>query len=79
LPFITLTHSPAFCQLLLPAESTPKVLGEFLDLVDEHFGKVRGKLPLHISLRVVNRRFPLPVLPPRQNRPGMIVNLPRLT
>lgn len=59
LPFIVLARSPAFCQLLLPAESTPKVLRELLDLEDKNFGKVQGKLPLHVSLLVANRRFPL--------------------
>ncbi len=59
LPFIVLGRSPAFCQLLLPADSTPDVLHNLLALADQHFGKVQGKLPLHASLLVVNRRFPL--------------------
>ena len=59
LPFIILIRAPAFCQILLPAERTPDVLRQLLDLVDQHFGKVQGKLPLHVSLLVVNRRFPL--------------------
>lgn len=59
LPFIVLARSPAFCQLLLPAEKVSLVLRRILGLADEQFGKVRGKLPLYTALLVVNRRFPL--------------------
>lgn len=59
LPFIVVTRSPAFCQLLLHAGSTSNVLRHLLDLADQHFGKVQDKLPLQASLLVVIRRFPL--------------------
>jgi len=59
LSFIRLAHSPVFCQLLLPANRTSAVLRQLLALADERFGMVQGKLPVHVSLLVANRRFPL--------------------
>jgi CRISPR-associated Csx11 family protein len=59
LPFTVLGRSPVFYQVLLPARSVPQVLHKILLLGEDHFGKVRGKLPLHVGLLVANRRFPL--------------------
>jgi CRISPR-associated Csx11 family protein len=59
LPFTVLARSPVFYQVLLPARSVPQVLHKILLLGEDHFGKVRGKLPLHVGLLVANRRFPL--------------------
>jgi len=59
LPFTVLARSPVFYQVLLPPRSVPQVLDKILLLGEAHFGKVRGKLPLHIGLLVANRRFPL--------------------
>lgn len=59
LPFIELGRSPVFCQVLLPAEKIPAVLYQMLNLERRHFGKVPGKLPLHGSVLVANRRYPL--------------------
>jgi len=59
LPFIVLARSPVFCQLLLPANRTAAALQQLLELAKERFGKVEGKLPLHVSVLVAKRRFPL--------------------
>jgi CRISPR-associated Csx11 family protein len=59
LPFTILAESPVFYQVLLPANSVANVLRSILALEEEHFGQVRGKLPLHVGLIVANRRFPL--------------------
>jgi CRISPR-associated Csx11 family protein len=62
LPFIILARSPVFCQLLLPANCTAAALQQLLELAKERFGKVEGKLPLHVGVLVAKRRFPLYVL-----------------
>lgn len=59
LPFAVLADSPAFSQVLLPASRIPDVLQTVLDLEDEHFGAVRGKLVIHASVLVAKRKFPL--------------------
>ncbi len=59
LPFAVLADSPVFSQLLLPASRIPDVLKAILDLEDEHFGAVRGKLVLHAGVLVAKRKFPL--------------------
>jgi len=59
LPYTVLAHSPVFSQILLPAASIPKVLELLLKLEEEHFGAVRGKLPLHVGVLAANRKFPL--------------------
>lgn len=59
LPFIVLARSPVFCQLLLPANRTAAALQQLLTLAEERFGKVQGKLPLHVGVLVAKRRFPL--------------------
>jgi hypothetical protein len=59
LPYTILAKSPVFYQVLLPANSAANVLRSILALEVEHFGKVRGKLPLHVGLIAANRRFPL--------------------
>jgi CRISPR-associated Csx11 family protein len=59
LPFILLARSPVFCQLLLPANRTAAALQQLLALTEERFGKVQGKLPLHVGVLVAKRRFPL--------------------
>jgi len=60
LPFITVARSPVFCQVLMPATNRASLgLRKLLSLIDERFGKVRGKLPLHVGLLVAGRKFPL--------------------
>lgn len=62
LPYLELAFSPVFCQVLLPAGQVPETLRNLLDLFDQRFGKVLGKLPLHVGLLVAKRKFPLYVL-----------------
>ncbi|TDA69369.1 MAG: CRISPR-associated protein Csx11 [Clostridia bacterium] len=62
LPYLVLAFSPVFCQVLLPADQAPETLRNLLDLFDQRFGKVLGKLPLHVGLLVAKRKFPLYVL-----------------
>lgn len=62
LPFLVLASSPVFCQVMLPASRAPETLRILLDLFVQHFGKVLGKLPLHVGLLVAKRKFPLYVL-----------------
>lgn len=59
LPLIVLARSPVFCQVLLPADRVPEVLRRLLALTSDRFGKVEGKLPLHVGLVVTKRKFPL--------------------
>jgi hypothetical protein len=59
LPFAVLADSPVLSQLLLPASRIPDVLKAILDLEDEHFGAVGGKLVLHAGVLVAKRKFPL--------------------
>lgn len=59
LPCITLASSPVFCQVLFPAGSIPAVLCQLLEIYDERFEKVQGKLPLHVGLLVAKRKYPL--------------------
>jgi len=59
LPFAVLADSPVLSQLLLPASRIPDVLKAILELEDEHFGAVRGKLVLHAGVLVAKRKFPL--------------------
>lgn len=59
LPFAVLADSPVFSQLLLPASRIPDVLKIILDLEDNHFVAVRGKLALHAGILVAKRKFPL--------------------
>lgn len=59
LPYIMLGFSPVFCQVLFPADRTPDVLEHLLQLFNERFGKVQGKLPLHAGLLAAKRKFPL--------------------
>lgn len=59
LPFVVLARSPVFCQVLLPTNRTAMVLRQLLALAEERFGKVQGKLPLHVGVLVAGRRFPL--------------------
>ncbi|PIU27638.1 CRISPR-associated protein Csx11 [Candidatus Aquicultor secundus] len=59
LPYIILSLSPVFCQVLVPADRAPDILRQLLNLFDERFEKVQGKLPLHVGLLVAKRKFPL--------------------
>lgn len=59
LPFAVLADSPVFSQVLLPASTIPDVLKTVLDLEDEHFDCVRGKLVIHAGVLVAKRKFPL--------------------
>lgn len=59
LPYIVLSLSPVFCQVLFPANRIPDILRQLLELFDERFDKVQGKLPLHVGLLVAKRKFPL--------------------
>lgn len=59
LPFTTISRSPGFSQILLPADRVADVLGELLDLQSGHFGKVAGRLSLNVGIVVAKRKFPL--------------------
>ncbi len=54
-----LASSPVFCQALFPADRIPGILRQLLELYDERFAKVQGKLPLHVGLLVAKRKYPL--------------------
>lgn len=58
-PFIELAKSPLLYQVVVPASSIPRVLAQVRDLYRSRFKKVQGKLPLHTSVLVANRKFPL--------------------
>lgn len=62
LPYLELAFSPVFCQVLLPAAQAPETLRNLLDLFDQRFEKVLGKLTLHVGLLVAKRKFPFYVL-----------------
>jgi len=62
LPYLVLASSPVFYQVMLPSSQAPETLRNLLDLFDKHFGKVLGKLPLHVGLLVAKRKFPLYIL-----------------
>ncbi len=59
LPLILLAYSPVFCQLLVPAGRVPDAIRELLSVADQRFLKVRGKLPIRLSVLVARRKFPL--------------------
>jgi len=59
LPYIVLASSPVFCQALFPADRIPDILRQLLELHDERFAKVQGKLPLHVGLLIAKRKYPL--------------------
>lgn len=61
-PFIEITNSPLLLRLIVPASDAIKILNEIVNLYNERFKKVIGKLPLYAGLLVVKRKFPLYVL-----------------
>jgi CRISPR-associated Csx11 family protein len=61
-PFIEITKSPLSLRLLVPASDSIKILESIVELYNQRFEKVIGKLPLNIGLLVANKKFPLYVL-----------------
>lgn len=61
-PFIEITKSPLSLRLIVPAADAVKILDLVVELYNQRFEKVVGKLPINVGLLVVKRKFPLYVL-----------------
>ncbi|HHW20512.1 CRISPR-associated protein Csx11 [Thermodesulfovibrio thiophilus] len=61
-PFIEITKSPLSLRLLVPASDSIKILESIVELYNQRFEKVIGKLSLNMGLLVANKKFPLYVL-----------------
>jgi len=61
-PFIVITRSPIFLQVIIPASDSIKVLKSIIGLYNERFANVVGKLSLNMGLLVSKRKFPLYIL-----------------
>jgi CRISPR-associated Csx11 family protein len=59
IPLIPILLTPTTLQFLAPAVSVPGMVQHIQQQYEEHFGKVRNRLPLHIGVVVFKQRFPL--------------------
>ncbi|MGQ9720273.1 MAG: CRISPR-associated protein Csx11 [Candidatus Jordarchaeum sp.] len=61
-PLIEITKSPLSLRMIVPASDSIEIAELVLNIYNERFEKIIGKLPLNIGLLIAKSKFPLSVL-----------------